>query len=333
MTTPQVAAVAAEFRKRYGRDPDGMFVAPGRVNLIGEHTDYNDGLVLPVAIERIAVVAAGRRDDGGVAGWSAQRGDGGRGRVDVVDPPSVHGGLGYAAGVVWALREVLGAGAGLDIVVDSDVPPGAGLSSSAALECAVALAASSLFDSDVDRMDLALAAQRAEHEVVGAPVGLMDQAVSLLAEPDTAVFLDCRTRATRTVPFRPADSGLHLVVVTTRVHHVHATGGYAERRRECAEAAQQLGLPSLRDATLDDVQRLPDVLRQRARHVVTENQRVEQAVACLDAGDIDALAPLLASSHASLRDDFAVSVAELDTAVEAAMDAGAVGARMTGGGF
>jgi galactokinase len=333
MTTARATAVVAEFRSRFGREPDGVFTAPGRVNLIGEHTDYNEGFVLPVAIDRSAVVAAAVRDDGVVSGWSAQLGAGDTVRVDVREPASAAGWIGYAAGVVWALQAVIPAGFGLDVVVDSDVAVGAGLSSSAALACAVALAVAELSGAAVDRVDLARAAQRAEHEVVGAPVGLMDQAVSLLAEPDTALFLDCRTLQTRAVPFRPSDAGLALVVIDTRVRHAHATGGYAERRRDCAEAASLLGVRSLRGADPSDVVRLPSVLARRARHVVNENARVEQAVACLDDGDVHRLGPLLVASHRSLRDDFEVSVAELDVAVDAAVDGGAVGARMTGGGF
>jgi galactokinase len=182
-------------------------------------------------------------------------------------------------------------------------------------------------------MTLALAAQRAEHEVVGAPVGVMDQAVSLLAEPETALFLDCRSLVSRPVPFRPSAAGLALLVIDTHVRHAHATGEYAARRRECERAAAALGLTSLRDATLDQVDLLDGALRSRARHVVTENARVQAAVDALLAGDVAALGPLLWQSHDSLRDDFAVSVPELDTAVAAAGETGALGARMTGGGF
>src|SRR4051794_15935646 len=332
MTDARVAGVVEAFRRRHGREPDGVFAAPGRVNLIGEHTDYNDGFVLPIAIGNTALVAAGRRSDDRGAGAAAPLGVGRSVAIGVDDVPVAEGWMAYAAGVVWALRDQAGTG-GLDLVVDSDVPVGAGLSSSAALECAVALAVVDLAGVHVDRMALAVAAQRAEHEVVGAPVGVMDQAVSLLAEPDGALFLDCRALTARIVPFRPSAAGLVLLVIDTHVHHAHAGGQYAIRRRECEQAAAALGLPSLRDATVQDLERLPSGLRRRARHVVTENARVVDAVATLAADDPVGLGPLLRRSHESLREDFEVSVPELDTAVSAAHDAGAVGARMTGGGF
>jgi galactokinase len=328
----RTAGVVDVFRRRHGRDPAGVFAAPGRVNLIGEHTDYNDGLVLPIAIGHSAVVAVGIRTDGEVTGWSAQLGDGGSAAVDTAGPPTAAGWLSYVVGVAWAMRDLVGA-PGLDLVVDSDVPVGAGLSSSAALECAVALAIAELAGVDIDRMALALAAQRAEHEVVGAPVGVMDHAVSLLARPHAALFLDCRTLSARLVPFRPSGAGLAMLVIDTRVHHAHAGGEYAARRRECEEAAAGLGLPSLRDASEQDIARLPSRLGRRARHVVTENARVEAAVGALAADDFVALGLLFAESHRSLRSDFEVSVPELDTVVTAAVDAGALGARMTGGGF
>src|SRR3954453_9588208 len=331
VTEGRATGVVDAFRRRHGRDPDGVFSAPGRVNLIGEHTDYNEGLVLPVAIEQSAVVAVGRRADGKVAGWSAQLGDGGMTTIAADYAPSADGWLAYAAGVAWAMRDLVGA-QGLDLVVDSDVPLGAGLSSSAALECAVALALAEIASVDVDRMALAVAAQRAEHEVVGAPVGVMDQAVSLLARPQTALFLDCRTLISQLVPFRPSAADLALLVIDTHVHHAHAGGDYATRRRECEQAASILGLPSLRDATTDGLERLPNELRRRARHVVSENARVENAVAVLTGDGVTALGPVLDASHRSLRDDFEVSVTELDTAVTAAVYAGALGARVPGGG-
>jgi len=243
----------------------------------------------------------------------------------------------YVLGVAWALREAGVPVPGADVVVDSDVPPGAGLSSSAALECAVGLALCELAGVEVDRTVLALAGQRAENEVVGAPVGIMDQMASVHGRAGSAVLLDCRTREVRTVPLPLAELDLALVVLDTRVTHAHATGGYAARRRACVEAAGVLGVAALRDASLEQVEaaagELGDERLRRARHVVSENARVLAAVRALETGDVTALGPLMAASHASLRDDFEVSVVELDTAVEAALDAGAVGARLTGGGF
>jgi galactokinase len=333
MSDDRSTSVVGEFQQRYGRAPDSVFRAPGRVNVIGEHTDYNAGLVLPIAIEQATWVAAGRCPEAVVTGWSAQRGDGGSVSIAADAPPAATGWLGYAAGVVWALRDIAPLDGGLDLIVDSTVPVGAGLSSSAALECAVALAVAEFAGAEVDRLRLAQGAQRAEHEVVGAPVGLMDQAVSLLAEPATALLLDCRSLQTRHVPFAPAADGLALVVIDTQVRHAHATGGYAERRRECEQAADAIGVATLRDASPDQLGQLSGVLQRRARHVLSENTRVQQAAALLDDGDIRGLGPLLVQSHVSLRDDFEVSVAELDTAVDAALAAGAIGARMTGGGF
>jgi galactokinase len=227
--------------------------------------------------------------------------------------------------------------AGADILVDSSVPGGAGLSSSAALECSVGLALAELAGASVDRTALALAGQRAETDVVGAPVGVMDQMASAHGQPDAAVFLDCRSLAVEVVPLALAEQDLTLVVIDTRVTHAHATGGYASRRRACEQAAELLGVRALRDATLEQVEGAADTLGderfRRARHVVSENARVLAAVGALRAGDLAALGPLLAAGHASLRDDFEVSCPELDLAVEAALAAGAHAARMTGGGF
>ncbi len=320
-----------------GREPDGVWSAPGRVNLIGEHTDYNDGFVLPVAVDRGCRASVGRRDDGMLRCWSVQLGKGAQSAVAELVAGVTEGWSAYVLGVAWALREAGVPVPGADVVVDSDVPAGAGLSSSAALECAVGLALCELAGVEVDRTVLALAGQRAENDVVGAPVGIMDQMASVHGRAGSAVLLDCRTREARTVPLPLRELGLALVVLDTRVTHAHATGGYAARRRACVEAAGVLGVAALRDASLEQVEAAADQLGderlRRARHVVTENARVLAAVRALETGDVAALGPLMAASHASLRDDFEVSVVELDTAVQAALDAGAVGARMTGGGF
>jgi galactokinase len=325
------------FRRLVGREPDGVWSAPGRVNLIGEHTDYNDGFVLPVAIDLECRAAVARREDGLIRCWSVQLGQGASASVADLTGQRVADWSAYVLGVAWALREAGVPVPGADVVVDSAVPGGAGLSSSAALECSVGLALCDLAGIHIDPTVLALAGQRAETDVVGAPVGVMDQMASVHGRSGAAVFLDCRSMQVRAVPLPLEQLGLALVVVDTRVTHAHATGGYGARRRACEQAAQVLGVLALRDATLDQLEaaaaRLGDERLRRARHVVTENERVLATVRALDAGDYAALGALMAESHTSLRDDFEVSVVELDTAVAAAVGAGAVGARMTGGGF
>ena len=335
-----VDAATAAFAERVGRPPEGVWRAPGRVNLIGEHTDYNDGFVLPVAIDRSVAVAAARRDDGVLRSWSSRdRGDPATRPVAEVGPGTALGWSAYVEGTAWALRELGVPVPGADLVVHADLPAGAGLSSSAALEAAVALALTDLAGSTVDRLSLALAAQRAENEVVGMPCGIMDQMAVLLGRAGHAVFLDTRTRATDLVPFDPAAAGLTLLVIDTRVKHALVGSPYAERRRACERAAAALGVPALRDATIDDLEAalassdLDEVTFRRARHVVTENDRVLEVVDLLRRGDLTAIGPALAGSHRSLRDDYEVSCAELDLAVEAAVAGGAVAARMTGGGF
>ena len=329
-------AAVATFREVYGREPRGVWAAPGRVNLIGEHTDYNEGFVLPVAVDRCCRAYVAPREDGLLRCHSVQFGAGRA--LPVTGAAEVSGWSAYAVGVAWELRRAGYPVGGADVLVDSDVPAGAGLASSAALECSVGLALLELAGRQADRatrIELALAAQRAETDVAGAPVGVMDQLVSVLGEPDRALFLDCRSLRARTVPLPLARRDLRIVVLDTGVRHEHATGGYGARRRDCAEAARLLGVPALRDAAPDhlDAALLGPRLLRRARHVVTENARVLAAVAALDGGEVAALPALLAASHASLRDDFEVSVVELDTAVDAALGAGAFAARMTGGGF
>ena len=325
------------FEDVFGRSKDGSWSAPGRVNLIGEHTDYNDGFVLPVAIDRRCTATLARRDDDVLRCWSVQHGEGLALRVGDVSATTTSGWSGYALGVAWALQQSGVDVPGADLLIDSNVPSGAGLSSSAALECSVGLGLLELAGVEVDPVALARAAQRAECEVVGAPVGIMDQMASVLGRAGHALFLDCRSLETRHVPLHLEEHGLRLLVIDTRVTHAHASGGYAARRRACEQAAALLGVAALRDSTPEQVEAAAQVLGEertrRARHVVSENLRVLDAVRALDSGDIWQLAGLMAASHASLRDDFEVSVPELDVAVEAAVAAGALGARMTGGGF
>jgi galactokinase len=333
----RVGRVAAAFRERAGRDPDGVWAAPGRVNLIGEHTDYNDGFVLPVAIDRLVLAAAGRRDDGRLRLWSLQSEPPADLALAEVGPGKVEGWSAYPAGVAWALGQAGVTVGGADMVVDGDVPAGAGLSSSAALECATATALADLEGAGLDRVALAGLARRAENEVVGVPSGAMDQMASMLGRAGHALFLDTRSLDTEQVPLPLEAAGLCLVVIDTRAGHRLVDGAYADRRAACEAAAATLGVPALRDATPAQVEAAADALGEeglrRARHVVTENARVLEAVRLLRTGELERLGPLLAASHASLRDDYEVSSPELDRAVEAAVAAGAVGARMTGAGF
>lgn len=320
----------------HGRDPEVVSRAPGRVNLIGEHTDYNAGPVLPIALPHTTWAAAARRDDDRVTVRSLQADGVLEAAIEDCGPGSDHGWAGYAAGVLWTLRQRGVDVPGLDLVVDSTVPVGAGLSSSAALECAVGAAALALAGRslEVDGDLLVEAAIAAEGEVVGAPTGGMDQTVSVHAEAGSALRVDFGTHRRDAVPLHLEDAGLTVLVTDTRVSHALVDGGYASRRADCEEAARLLGVPTLREATLDGVESLDDErLRRRARHVVTEIARVDGFVDALAAGDLDAVGEVMAASHASMRDDFEISCAELDASVEAAVAAGAVGARMTGGGF
>ncbi|MBB4947277.1 galactokinase [Kitasatospora gansuensis] len=327
-----------DFQSVHGAAPTGVWAAPGRVNLIGEHTDYNDGFVLPIALPHATRAAVRLRTDGLLRLWSEQ-GDGKVTELDVagLTPGAVDGWAKYPAAVVWALREAGHQVGGADFWFDSDVPTGAGLSSSASLECVVATAYRDLYELDLDAAGLALIAQRAENAFVGVPCGVMDQMASMCCAEGGALFLDTRDLAQRQVPLDLAGRGLRLLVIDTRVKHDLADGAYAALRAGCERAAALLGLPALRDLDLPGLpaalDRLPAELRPLVRHVVTEDARVEQAIALLDAADLTGLGPVLTAGHASLRDDYGVSCPETDLAVAAAVEAGALGARMTGGGF
>jgi galactokinase len=339
------ATVTKEFAALYGREPEGVWQAPGCINVIGEHTDYNDGFVLPVALPHAARVAVTRRDDGVVRVHSSQ-GDVGDGAVveftvDSLTPGSVTGWAAYPAGTLWVLREDGHPVPGIDLHLDSDVPFGAGLSSSAALQCAVLMALDELLGLGIERPRLARLAQRAENDYVGAPVGVVDQTASLCCAEGAALFLDTRDMSQRQVPLDLAAAGLVLLVVDTRVEYGHADDACRRRREGCERSADLLGLKALRDIRATggpDLQtllgRLPEAeLRRLTRHVVTENARVRAAARLLDAGQLRTLGPVLTASHTSQRDDFSISCPQSDTAVDTALAAGALGARQTGHGF
>ncbi|MET7359073.1 galactokinase [Streptomyces sp. NPDC005562] len=335
--------VAAKFAELYGYPAQGVWSAPGRVNLIGEYTDFNEGFVLPLALPHTAVAAAARRTDGVLRLHSADiDAPVAELRVDALEPLSKYGQGGWAAypaGVVWALRDAgHDVSGGADIHLASTVPTGAGLSSSAALEVVTALAMNDLYGLGLDRPRLAVLAQRAENAFVGVPCGVMDQMASACATEGHALHLDCRDLAIRQVPFDLDAHGLRLLVVDTRVKHELGDGAYAERRAGCEEGARILGVTHLRDVPYDELpaalERLTDErIRRYVRHIVSDDHRVERVIGLLDAGDVRAAGPVLTEGHASLRDDLRISCPELDLVVSSANAAGALGARMTGGGF
>lgn len=348
MTAPTAGAVArALLAEMTDAAPLGVWSAPGRVNLIGEHTDYNDGFVLPFAIDARTAVAVAPRGDGVLRVRSSF--DASEATVPIADldalfaapaPTSVPEWTTYPLGVAWALLRAAGDAVtpyGLDLAIASAVPVGAGLSSSAAIECAVAVALNDLWEADLSAKDLARVGRTAENDAVGAPTGIMDQTASMLGETDAAVFLDCRTLETEVVPLGLEAADLEVLVIDTLVTHAHSTGGYRERRASCEQGAAAMGAAALRDVSVDDLGRAASVMDEvtfrRVRHVVTENARVLDTVRVLRESGPRAIGDLLLASHASMRDDFEISVPELDTAVEAAMSGGAIGARMTGGGF
>jgi galactokinase len=329
-----MSQIEKKFLETFGEEPDLVAAAPGRVNLIGEHIDYSDGFVLPFAIKDRTLVAARKRNDSTVRIASAQR----RNKIVTVDIKQVRPGLKgewerYALGVLWAL----GVKEGVDLLIDGHVPLGAGLSSSAALECSVATAVNHLFDLGFNLEELARLTQKAENQYVGVPCGIMDQSVSLMATQGSALLLDCRDLSSKNIPFDVASSGLELLIIDTQAHHALTDGGYAERRASCESAVAKLGITSLRDLTLQQLENSRGLLTEteflRARHAVTEMKRVLDCVQALSESNFELVGELINQSHASLRDDYTVSCPELDTAVDAALAAGALGSRMVGGGF
>ena len=329
-----MSTIEEKFLEAFGEEPDIVAAAPGRVNLIGEHIDYSEGFVLPFAIKDRTLVAVRKRDDSTVRIASVQR----RNKIAVVDIKDVKPGLKgewerYALGVLWSM----GVTSGLDLMIDGNVPLGAGLSSSAALECSVATAINHLFDLGFSLEELARLTQKAENQYVGVPCGIMDQSVSLMATQGFALLLDCRDLSTRNIPFDVASHNLELLIIDTQAHHALTDGGYAERRASCESVAVKLGVKSMRELTLNQLEsereQLTDTEYIRARHAVSEMTRVLDCVEALALGDFARVGQLLNQSHASLRDDYTVSCPELNTAVDASIAAGALGSRMVGGGF
>ncbi|HEX3424934.1 MAG TPA: galactokinase [Acidimicrobiales bacterium] len=325
LRSPTADDVAHLFQEHFGRPPDGVWQAPGRVNLIGEHTDYNAGWALPFAIDRRVLVAAARRHDGRLRCISAQSDHEVQAETGSLSPKSVAGWGAYPLGGVWALCQAGYDTGGFDVAVDSGVPLGRGLSSSAALTAAVAVAVAELTGVEPD---LAALCQRAEAEFVGTPVGMLDPLAVLGGRGGMALMIDFAALSVTPVPLKVGP----LVVVDTGVVRSVGSGAYADRRRQCQEAAQRLGVVDLRHVDLATVETgLDGVLRRRARHVVSENQRVLEVVERLRIGI--GIGDVLLASHASLRHDFEVSCPELDAVVEVAVEAGADGARLTGAGF
>ena len=329
-----MSQIEKKFLETFGVEPDLVAAAPGRVNLIGEHIDYSDGFVLPFAIKDRTLVAARKRNDSTVRIASAQR----RNKIVTVDISKVKPGLKgewerYALGVLWAL----GVNEGVDLLIDGHVPLGAGLSSSAALECSVATAMNHLFDLGFNLEELARLTQKAENQYVGVPCGIMDQSVSLMATQGSALLLDCRDLSTKNIPFDVASSGLELLIIDTQAHHALTDGGYAERRASCESVVVKLGITSLRELSMEQLENSRGLLTEtefvRARHAITEMKRVLECVDALSKSEFEKVGELINQSHASLRDDYTVSCPELDSAVEAALAAGALGSRMVGGGF
>ncbi|MBW9213809.1 galactokinase [Mumia sp. zg.B53] len=313
----------------------GVWAAPGRVNLIGEHLDYVGGPVLPIAIDLQTTVKARRRTDGRVRVWSGITDRSVEFGADTA-PGDVDGWARYAAGTVWALAESGRTTGGADLVISSDVPLGAGLSSSAAIECGIAVALAGLEGWEVDPVEMALICQRGENDYAGAPTGSMDQLASMCGEQGHALLIKTASAppTVKPVPAHWVDDGYALVVVDTRAKHSHAGGEYGQRRAQTVELTELLGLETLAAAPPDAVLKVDDpTLKARLRHVITETQRVRSAVRALAARDWPQLGQLMTASHVSLRDDYDVSAPELDLTVEAALEHGALGARMTGGGF
>ena len=327
------------FTRCFGHAPRWVVAAPGRVNLIGEHTDYNDGYVLPMAIERHIVIAADSNTDRQVTLHSETTGEtasfGLHPKVERGDP----GWSNYVRGVVAGFQKLKKKVPGFDAVIESTLPYGGGLASSAALEVATATLLEAITGQTLDPIEKALLCQRAEHDFAGVPCGIMDQFTSILAQENHALLLDCRSRTTTPVPM--TDPAVTVLIINTNIRHKLVEGEYAARRAQCEAAARALKVASLRDATpaaLNKAQKqMEPMVFRRARHVITENERTLQMAKAIQASDWPAVGEAMYASHASLRNDYEVSCPELDTVVEIAKamgeSAGVIGCRMTGGGF
>jgi galactokinase len=330
--------VKTSFEDVFNHSAEGEWRAPGRLNLIGEFTDYNDGFVLPMALDATTSASVARRDDDLIRIYSANLESTGSSPIQAeladLQPTGTASWANYALGVAWSLQEDGHRLGGIDVLIDSEVPIGAGLSSSAALECAVGLALRDLFAPSLSRRELALICQRAENRFVGVPSGIMDQTASLCCTQGHAILFDTRSGDIEQLGFDLAASNLKILVIDTLVRHELASSAYADRRSACERAARDIGVAALRDATLADISRVKDPVDQkRARHVINEDVRVLVVADLLRAGAVDEVGAVLNAAHRSLRDDFEVSCAELDLAADTAVESGALGARMIGGGF
>lgn len=335
--TSSAQTTSSGFQEQFGHAPTGVWSAPGRVNLIGEHTDYNEGFVLPFAIDKRTYAAISLRDDQVARIASAFTGEVVEFELSKIAKNSVSGWSAYPLGVAWSLVQAGAKPQGFDLYIESNVPVGSGLSSSAAIECSVALALNDLWGAELSKSLLAKVGQRAENEIVGAPTGIMDQTASLFGQADMAVFLDCQSLEAKATALNLEQDNLVVVVMDTRVAHRLTDGGYAARRESCEKVAKTMDVNSLREVSEESLESSKDLMDEvsyrRARHVVTENDRVKKTVELLANSGPKSIGQLMSASHVSMRDDFEISIEELDVAVETAMLQGAVGARMTGGGF
>lgn len=334
--------ITEQFVKTYGRQPQWIAAAPGRVNVIGEHTDYNDGFVFPMAIDRYTVIAAAPALNGGTGIQIRDVKGAHTASIDPTKPlkPATKGTwYNYPMGVIAGFQALGVKLPGFDALLESTVPMGGGLSSSAALEVATATLLETITGRKLDPVEKALLCQKAEHDYAGMPCGIMDQFISVMGKKDHILLLDCRSRKTDLVPM--TDASVELLITNTNVKHELTGGEYAQRRAQCEEAARVLGVPSLRDVDADGVERargkMNEAVYRRARHVVGEIERTTHAAEGVRASNWPTVGQLMYASHASLRDDYEVSCAELDAVVEIAQSIGSAGGvygcRMTGGGF